>query len=138
VADDDDNLTGGEEPPEDDLPPTGEHDVLSGDGEEGESGSIPSFEEYRRAREEGRGGGWSPFGAGTEPGAGGEHEGEQEPVEGPPADEPGEGEAGDTLPVRGEHEDDGGGGETPDGDEALLTELKTLLRLYLAHQAAGS
>ena len=139
----DDDLTGGEKPPGDELPPTGAHDVLSGDEEE-EGGPIPSFEEYRREREEGRHGGWSPFGTGTQPDADGE--GEQEPVEGPPADgsgeappadqsgegppadesgegpradESGEGEAADTLPVRGAPEGDEEGGDTLDGGEPL-------------------
>ncbi|MGD0198386.1 MAG: hypothetical protein ABSC56_10855 [Solirubrobacteraceae bacterium] len=101
MADDDDDKTGeGRQPPEDDLPPTGAHDILPGADDEDDGGVIPSFEEYRRAREEGRRGGWSPFGgSGAEPGA--------------------DPDAGDTLPVRSSEDAEEEGGDTLDGEQAL-------------------
>lgn len=107
----------GEELPEDDLPATGAHHIfIDDDGDEDEEevegeGRIPSFEEYRRLREEGR------------------HP--DEPEAGEPADSPGEDEElpdeEETLPSRERLDDeelhDGGdehdGGDTLDGGEAL-------------------
>ena len=114
----DDDFEGGE-PPEDDLPPTGPHHLLPGDEGEGGEG-IPSFEDYRRAREDRGPGGWSPFGPGAQSGRGGEAEGGED--EEPPLFEEA-GEVEDTLPVRGrepaEAEGDEEGGDTLDGGESL-------------------
>jgi hypothetical protein len=114
MADDDDNGREDDEPPAgEDLPPTGAHHVLPGDEEEpeGETG-IPSFEEYRRAREEERGrGAWSPFGAEPTPGP--------EEAQGEPAPPPDEEPAEQTLPVHGRELDEEEAGDTLDGGEAL-------------------
>jgi len=136
MSDDDDREGGG--PPED-LPPTGPHDVPPGDEEAEEAGgeSIPSFEEYKRAREEGRRtGGWTPFGTDSEPAASGGEEGESEAAGdkaeheaeheheaagGHEADHEHEHEheAEDTLPAPSREGDEDEGGDTLDGIEPL-------------------
>ena len=115
MSDDDDRE--GQGPP-DDLPPTGPHHIVPGDDEGESSPSIPSFEEYRRAREEGRQeGGWSPFGgtAAQPP-----QRREEDPGPGPGAlDPPPGGEPDDTLPVRSREVGEDEGGDTLDGGESL-------------------
>jgi hypothetical protein len=144
MADDDDKTPpSGERPPEDDdpreelaqpeepsgeddLPETGIHNIFR-DQEDEEDDHIPSFEEYRRQRDEERGGG-EEGGAG-EPSQGASDEPADSPFGGPPeegepdhqealgadgtADEADE-EAGDEDTLSG-----GLGGDTPD-DEATL------------------
>jgi hypothetical protein len=101
-----------EEPPESDLPATGAHDILRDDeddsDEEEDEGRIPSFEEYRRQREEG-------------PALGGPGSGEPDALGSDEFDAP-DGDAPD-----GGEPDEPGGGEPesserdePDDDEETL------------------
>ena len=104
----------GDEPPEDDLPPTGAHDIVHGDDDDDLPGDrIPSFEEYRRAREESQREGSGP-GRGEAPerdplwfGAGEDGPDDEETLSG---GEDGDDEDEETL--------SGSGGEDGDDEEA--------------------
>jgi DNA-binding beta-propeller fold protein YncE len=107
-----------EEPPESDLPATGAHNILGGDDdedpdeEEGE-GRIPSFEEYRRQREEGS----APGGPGSdEPDELGSDAPDSDELDVPDSDEPDSDEPDE--PGGGERES--GEPEDPDDDEETL------------------